>query len=843
MKIENRSSDYIKPYQLFIFTAQLALILAVAHIFKIEENNGILKLTPLLFGGFIVHALLPLRLRPAFFLLISLYSIVMFLGLKHGGGMIVLGLGLIGICHIPIRLWARVVLLLAAAAFLALVRSETIATPWWGSLSSPVIPMLSIMFMFRIALYLHATEFSKQKVPITRRLSYFYLLPSLCFPLCPVMDFNNYCRTYYDKPAAEIYQKGMRWMLRGMFHLILYRLVYHYMTPMANEVQDLGGTVQFAVASYLLYLRVSGLFHLFIGILCLFGYNLPETHRLYYFASSFTDFWRRINIYWKDFMMTLVYYPIVMRVRRYGMTTAIAVASVVTLVLSWILHSYQFFWLRGQFHLGLQDALFWSILGVCVAINALMEYKTVRPASLKQPKFSLKSATLLSAKTVLMLTTMTTLWSFWTADSIPSWWSVMKAAGNSGPLEFLILGLALLGLVGVGVVIQLANERFSVGAHMESYTGRWPVVATVGFAIILIAIAQPRVHGQFGTPAEEMFALVASEQMNLRDENEMTRGYYEDILVNENMAKARFINLPTPPADWVVKGGATRPIETMLLRELKPLWTGTLRGAEVRTNQWGMRDLEYQKEKPEGTFRVVILGASHLMGAGVNQEEDFESLIEKRLNEENSGALYANFEVLNFGLGSRSLPQSLHVLKTMARQFDPDMVMYVEDSKQQWRAVEHLSTAFRRGSPLEYAYLESMVEKAQVNKEMSQEDIMRRLAPYGVDLVEWSYAEIAKDCQEQGLPLVWFPMPRTQQTDRQNRAVLDPLAKLAEENGFMVLNIDGVYGNRKREKLFIAPWDNHPNEIAHQLLADAFYEDMRAKGVLALMGFESEDAQ
>jgi hypothetical protein len=351
------------------------------------------------------------------------------------------------------------------------------------------------------------------------------------------------------------------------------------------------------------------------------------------------------------------------------------------------------------------------------------------------------------------------------------------------------------------------------------------------------------VHGQFGTPGEEMFALLSSEQMNLRDENKMTRGYYEDILVNENMATATYINLPTPPADWVVKGGAARPTETMLLRELKPLWTGTHKGVDVRNNQWGMRDLEYQKEKPEGTFRIVILGASYLFGAGVNQEEDFESLLEKRLNEENSGTPYANYEVLNFGVGSRSLPQSLHVLKTIARPFDPDMVMYVEDSMQQWRAVEHLSTAFRRGYPLEYAYLESVVEKAQVNKEMSQEEIMRRLEPYGVDLVEWSYAEIGKDCQEQNLPLVWVPMPRPKRTERQNRALLDPLAKLAEENGFMVLNVDGVYGNRKRAKLFIAPWDNHPNEIAHRLLADAFYEDMRAKGVLALMGFESEDAQ
>ena len=71
----------------------------------------------------------------------------------------------------------------------------------------------------------------------------------------------------------------------------------------------LGGVVQYMVATYRLYLRVSGQFHLVVGMLCLFGFNLPETHHLYFLASGFTDFWRRINIYWKDFMMKLFYYP------------------------------------------------------------------------------------------------------------------------------------------------------------------------------------------------------------------------------------------------------------------------------------------------------------------------------------------------------------------------------------------------------------------------------------------------------------------------------------------------------------------------------------------------------
>ena len=63
------------------------------------------------------------------------------------------------------------------------------------------------------------------------------------------------------------------------------------------------------LGTFLLYLRVSGQFHLIVGLLHLFGFRLPETHKLYYLAHSFTELWRRINIYWTDFMMKPVFYP------------------------------------------------------------------------------------------------------------------------------------------------------------------------------------------------------------------------------------------------------------------------------------------------------------------------------------------------------------------------------------------------------------------------------------------------------------------------------------------------------------------------------------------------------
>src|SRR5438874_13519972 len=72
----------------------------------------------------------------------------------------------------------------------------------------------------------------------------------------------------------------------------------------------------------------------------MFGFDLPETHHLYYLATSFTDVWRRINIYWKDFVMKLFFYPMHFKLRKMGTVWALSVATLVTFLATWLLHSW-----------------------------------------------------------------------------------------------------------------------------------------------------------------------------------------------------------------------------------------------------------------------------------------------------------------------------------------------------------------------------------------------------------------------------------------------------------------------------------------------------------------------
>ena len=50
--------------------------------------------------------------------------------------------------------------------------------------------------------------------------------------------------------------------------------------------------------------------------------------------------------------------------------------------MTWFLHAYQWFWIRGTMLLLPQDILFWTFLGILVVANSLYEMKYGRKRSL-----------------------------------------------------------------------------------------------------------------------------------------------------------------------------------------------------------------------------------------------------------------------------------------------------------------------------------------------------------------------------------------------------------------------------------------------------------------------------
>ena len=230
-----------------LVTIQLVLALVVIRQFQIESRTffNVMVLATI---GFVVHALLPLQYRLSFFTVLSLAGVILAMGPRDGTFLILLGLVLIAICHLPVRLVFRVILLLATGTLFALWRVELLPSPW----SAAVWPILASMFMFRLALYLYTLKHDKRRPTAAQTLAYFFMLPNVCFPLYPVIDYATFTRTYYDRDGASIYATGVRWIVRGLIHLMLYRFVYLRLVIDPSEVLTLGDLVQFMLATFLL---------------------------------------------------------------------------------------------------------------------------------------------------------------------------------------------------------------------------------------------------------------------------------------------------------------------------------------------------------------------------------------------------------------------------------------------------------------------------------------------------------------------------------------------------------------------------------------------------------------
>jgi D-alanyl-lipoteichoic acid acyltransferase DltB (MBOAT superfamily) len=408
--------------QFLAITAHLGLLLAVFHVYQIEGRAFHLLVTTALVA-LPVHYLLPYRWKKPCAVAVSIAGLTWVFGSTETALVLLPAFLLIGICYLPIRWRARAIIIGAVAVGLAWLRSSIGRT----GLSDIIWPLLGTMFMFRMIVYLYELKHAQRPERLVDTLSYFFLLPNYCFMHFPVVDYKTFLRGYFASDIHEVQRRGLRMMFRGTLHLLAYRLIYHRILIPAEDVNSVLTLAFFLTCNYLLYLHVSGQFHMACGMLHLFGFQLPETHHNYLLATGFTDYWRRINIYWKDFMVRVVFNPVVFRLKHRPQWLALAVGTCAVFLTTWLLHSYQFFWLQGRWAFSAHDALFWGILGVLVLINVQQDARN-RQRRPKTIELTPRALSVRALKTAGTFVTIALLWSLWTSPSVGAWLNLLRRA-------------------------------------------------------------------------------------------------------------------------------------------------------------------------------------------------------------------------------------------------------------------------------------------------------------------------------------------------------------------------------------------------------------------------------
>jgi len=602
------------------------------------------------------------------------------------------------------------------------------------------------------------------------------------------------------------------------------------------------------IANYGLYLRISGLFHLIVGLLLLFGFNLPETHARYFFANSFVDYWRRINIYWKDFMQKMVFTPSYMRVKGLGLShgSSVVVAIFSVFFATWLLHAYQWFWLRGSVDLSrVEDMLFWGILAAFLVVQTMREAKPQSKAERANAPSFLVSQAQFIVRTLCTFLTICLLWSLWTSETVQGWLQLWYASGlvpglaqgteASGVDWFITLvtlgTVAFMAAVATGFFIKAPPQARAAGAQKaradaSARTTHFyrSALATAAGCVLLTQVSV--LITPFGKGLQDVAHNIRETRLNARDQALLERGYYQQLTnVNRMSSQLWEIYMNDQAAATSTETGERKRAD-YLGYELIPSTSFDAHDAHYETNQWGMRDKDYALAKPAGTYRVALIGSSRAVGWGVGVEDRYESLLEKKLNQDNTGGAPKKYEVMNFAVEGYLPVQELIALETKALKFKPDAVLYEAGPRDP--LIDHVGEMFKAGVKPPYPFVDEILREAGVHREMSIEQIGRLLWPHRFEILGKAYEHIVATAREHGVKPVWVYIPNIGANESRQKRNHDKMRKLAEQAGFVIVDLYGIYDGEDPHTLTVLRWDDHPNEKGHRLIFERLYEPFAA---------------
>ena len=812
----------IHPVAFLKLIIPLILIGLSIYFFHIELDIRLIGIMPIVIGGFAIHSFLPATWRLPFLFLLTLAAIFRLLDWSDGLILIGLGLTLFAIANLPVRAIWRIIIMLGLTAILVAFRAQWL--PFYNE--HIILPILGTMFMFRMILFLYEMQFEKQSAGIWTKLNYFFLLPNLVFVIFPVVDYITFTRTYYSKPAYDTYRRGLLMMANGLLHLFLYRIIYYYLLPPPSSVTTVFDLLQFIVATYALIVRLAGIFHFSAGVICLFGFYLPPTFDHYFFANSFNDIWRRINIYWRDFVVKVFYFPIYFRLKKYGTASMLFISTLIVFVINWFLHASQWFWIRGSFLISAQDIIFWAIFGVAVGINSVMQSRK-RPGGRRPGTWSAHYAMITSLQVIAIFFTMTVLWSFWTSYTIDDWFVLFSVIRDVQLQDIGILVLGFIGLVLAGIGLQYVRFRMARLGTPQAKKDERNLVLTTLLLLVMALAGSPPVNSRIASVVQMDIEPIMTTKLNEYDKEQQFKGYYETLLVNNNMNSRLWEIQQEKPDDWKQFSslGVAKRRDDIVLKELLPNQKTEFKGAILQTNNLGLRDQDYEAVKPPRTLRIALLGGSIEMGVGVNNGETYEQLVEDELNREKLFGDSITVEILNFAISGNHLFQNIGMYEVKATGLQPDAVIYTAHSNEAYRVLNSIHKAYVSGRYMIYDFLYDLMEEGGYSRATPEAQFMKEMMPRKEEVALWGYQHLLDTIQRNQQIPIWAFIPTLDENEVEGEeAFFENELKM---RGYYTLNLEQAYTGKAKDHLKIALWDTHPNKDGHQLLAREFVRQLK----------------
>jgi hypothetical protein len=264
----------------------------------------------------------------------------------------------------------------------------------------------------------------------------------------------------------------------------------------------------------------------------------------------------------------------------------------------------------------------------------------------------------------------------------------------------------------------------------------------------------------------------------------------------------------------------------------------------LQRNQWGYREREFDFEKPEGVYRIAVIGDSFAVAMGLPVEQRFTNRIERSLNRDGG-----RFEVLQFANPGAETHHQLKTLTKVVLEAQPDFVLL------QWYVNDFEPTKFGRPRPpgnlvpaeglherlFRSSALYILLNHAWRSLQLSlgtvvrYEDYMRERFgdPEGfasrtaLGILE---SFIAK-CQKVGVPvgIALFPRLTERLADYPLAFLHERVIAICDAREIPCLDLAPTfapYAERIHE-IWLNRFDRHPGALGHRLAADRILEEFR----------------
>ena len=286
---------------------------------------------------------------------------------------------------------------------------------------------------------------------------------------------------------------------------------------------------------------------------------------------------------------------------------------------------------------------------------------------------------------------------------------------------------------------------------------------------------------------------------------------------------------------WVFRDlTTTSPIESYFGLRWKEL--------HLERNRWGFREREFDLARPEGVYRIAVVGDSFAVAMGLPEEKRFTNLMERYLNRGGG-----RFEVLQFANPGAETHHEVETLNRFALLAEPDFVLlqwYVNDFEytkegrpsppRHLMGDPKLHARMFRSSAL-YCLLDHTWRSLQLSLGMVTrfEDYMRERFrdPEGIGsrtaMVQLN-AFVSRS-QRAGVPvgIVLFPRPTERLSEYPLAFLHERVLAMCDAREIPCLDLTATYAPYagRIHEIWLNRFDHHPGALGHRLAAERIVAD------------------